>query len=702
MFYQKVNFLLTTSLVSFILFLSTTNSFSTTKGFDMVVIVDQSGSMMGVKSKGYNDPLGVRNDMVRRIFELLAKNGVQNRVTHRLGVVSFGDKVRIDLYLSEIDSSSVEKLRQQLDKSLKDVSLGNTHFLAAFKTAKNMFAKGKKADPGKRVILLITDGAPYIEGIQGGPYVKELRELIEASFPYPDYQTHVIALNDSLSDYWERYREFWRSVSHSHARKLQGDKEHIFRALHEVVNDILGTSAEHVSPDTYNEYPIPPYLESVVFDIFRVNPDVKVEIYSAKELEQPLSQDSKDVDIVNIGRTIQTLTVKKPTPGKWKIVKSDEKARVDIYLQRFFPRGKLLHPDPDVILGQYEKTNVKYRVEDGENNPIEEVPGYPLTLELSLVKPDSTRIQMKMQKSTELSEKSVFHTTREIECDLPGTYHTEVLIATKDLKNRQITIFRDQYSRFEVKEANLVTCNLLRPKSFENIPLYEKIVFVSKPLTFKFKFQDKDGDPVNLPAFFNGAQEDIINTYKIIKNEEQEISLKFTEPGDGILLGQASSLNNPGKYHVKFRPNKDNIPSQCTLRIVPDDLIFSRGLTLYNLIQIFAAGLLLFSILIVTGYNFYVNTRFPLKGTLYIDRLGDRQLVEYPLSRKRSRLVLKEFPIETMIKKINIKTKRDKKGGIIVTVTGDKKKVFLKDRILNDRGAATLKKVPYILRYRIK
>ena len=674
-----------------------------TRGFDFVVIVDQSGSMSGTKGLA-SDKLGVRNDMVKRTFDILAKDGILNKVTHRFGVISFGDTVRVDLPLSQITPTTVDRLRSRLESSLNDRSMGSTHFSAAFEAVGRMFAAKPLAEPGKRVIVLITDGAPYIEGIQISSYVRDLRELVSSSFPPPDYQLHVIALNDPSSNYWEQYGEFWKELSHNHEHKLKGDKEEIFTTLHKVIDNIIGSPGE---PITQTEVVMPPYLESVVFSIFQVETETVVKIISADNHKQPISDKDDNVAVVNVGNTIRTITIKNPKPGIWEILKSKKNASVNIYLQRFFPRGTLLHPAPGDSIKQFQKVRVKYRVENGEHKPLNELPGYPLTLELSLVKPDSSRVQMKMEKSSNPSEKSIYETTGEIECDLPGTYKVEILIATKDLKNRQVTLFRDQYSKFQVSGARLIKANLLSPEPLENISLYRRLIFLPNRMLFTFKFEDEEGNSLNLPAFFgNSHKDDILTVYNVNENGEEPVPMTFRFKEDGLLIGEPDGLTNPGKYHLKFRPNNSVVPSHYTLRISPDHLFFSRNLGIHNWLQIVLLAILLLSLTVFLVYSTYLNLRFPLKGVLYIDRLGDRSIAEFPLTRRRHRVTLTAFPNETMINKITVKAVRSKTGGVnVIKVIGNvknKKELFLKERILSDRGSATLKHVPYVLRYRLK
>jgi uncharacterized protein YegL len=700
MFYIKQNVHLKICFTLFLSLLINSNIYSTTKGLDLIVIVDQSGSMMGAGTKTNNDSEGVRNDMVRRILELMVQNGISNKVTHRLGVVSFGGTVRVDLPLSETKSISLEKMRKQLDSSLKDQSMGHTHFLAAFETVKNMFTKGIKATPGKRVIILITDGAPYIKNIKIALYVNKLRKLIESSFPYPDYRIHVVALNDPSNDYWEKYRDFWRSVSNNHARKLQGDKKYIFRALHDLINNITGTSAEHIPPTMYDNLVIPPYLESIVFDIFRIDTEVIVNLFPANDLQHSLTPDSGNVDFVNIGKTIQTVSVKCPVPGRWKIEKSNEEAKVDIYSQRFFPRGKLINPGPDALLRQYEAIFISYCVMDGDENPIKEIPGYPLTLELSLVKPDSSRIQIEMQKDLTMGE-SIYRTTREIECDLIGPYRTEVLIASKDLNDQSVPVFRDQWSGFIVQSAKLIDCKIVSPKPYEKIPVYKSLLLSPRHMYFKFMFIWDTGQPVNLPAVFKGKETNLLQISTLNKENDVETNFNFINKGSGILESETNIYKSPGQYHLKIRANKSYIPDNYTIRITPSNLFFIRYMNLSHWVQFFFIGLVILSFAFVGGREIWFNLRYPLRGTLYIDRLGGDQLKQYPLVSRFNRLTIKELPVQTRIKKIFVHAQRDRRRGITVTVLGDKKEVLLKSRNLTEKNSQVIiHKIPYALRYK--
>ncbi len=664
-------------------------------GLDLVVLVDQSGSMLGHGIPVKNDPYNVRNLMVTFTLDLMAKNAVLNQVTHRLGVISFGTTVRVDLPLSELSTDNIEKLRDSVKTIPAKESLEYTNFLAAFQAAAKMFASLPQRSERRRAIILITDGAPYVDEIPIHEYTKELRRFAAAHFPHPEYQILVVALNNPTSDYWDRYRGLWRDVSHNQARKLEGDENDIFAALHEVVTELVQT---RVIPVVEEEIVIPPYLESMVFDIFSVDPGVRVGIYSPEDPNTPLTPDSDGVEVVSIGEIIKTFTVRRPTPGLWMVRKSDSQARVDVFNQQFFPRGELVQPAPQE-LRQYETVSVAYRVVDGTGQPIRELAGYPLKLELSLVKPDDSRLRLDMERAPELGE-AVFRTVGETECDLPGRYRAEVLVATKDLNDQQVTVFQDGWSGFVVRAALRLECRIEAPRAGERLPLYGPVVFWPRPVATRFAFVDENEQPVNLAAILSGSPSELVELSLVRGNGELAPAVELRDLGGGILEGEIDGWLRPGEYRLRPRADRALVPEQYGVRFEPQEVPFSRHLTWLHWAQLVFLAAVVLSVVSVTGYHVWMNLLAPLRGTLYIDRLGSGQVAEYALNRRRQhRMTLKELPLETQLARIIVRARRGRPA-IIVTAINTKKKVLLKERTLIDRGQTMLKGIPYILKYR--
>jgi hypothetical protein len=461
-----------------------------------------------------------------------------------------------------------------------------------------------------------------------------------------------------------------------------------------VVTELLGTVAPRVVGDSLT---VAPYLESLVFDVFSVDPEVSVQIHYPDGT--PLSPDGEGVEVVTVGEIIRTLSVERPPPGLWRIEKSDEDARVEIFYQQFFPRGELLEPAGDAESRQYERVAVAYRVVDADGAPIQELPGYPLTLELALVQPDGNRSRFEMERRPELGE-AVYRTPEAVECDQPGRYGTEVLIATKDLNDQPVTIFRDQWSGFTVRQANRIDCRIERPRDLSRLPLFRSLVFLPRPVDLEFHFVDEEQQPINLPAVFSGPPEELLHLRLLRNGHPLTPKVELTDRGGGVVRGRIQGLGRLGEHLLEVRPERSQMPVQYSVRVVPPAVTFRRTLELHHWAQLAILALAVVSSATLGGRALWTNLRYPLRGTLYIDRLGGRQLREYSLKSRRNRMTLKDLPVETQIVKLVVRARRHRRGGVLVTALGNKKRVLLNQRTLTDRGQTMLQKVPYVLRYK--
>lgn len=194
---------------------------------------------------------------------------------------------------------------------------------------------------------------------------------------------------------------------------------------------------------------LPPYLESVVFDLFSEDPGAAVEVFAPGDLHHPLTPGAAGVEEIRLGNTLKTLSVRRPAPGRWIFRKSRPGTRVKILSQQFLPRGVLLEPAGGEPLRQHDRVFLTYRVTDAEGSPLQELPGYPLSAQLVLVHPNGLRRPLVMKLHPELGP-GVFRTREKIECKLSGRYWTEVVITAQDLSGRTVRVLQDRWSGFSV------------------------------------------------------------------------------------------------------------------------------------------------------------------------------------------------------------------------------------------------------------
>ena len=168
---------------------------------DVVFLVDQSTSM---SSEGGNDPTEQRKYAVQSAIIQMSDIALDNcpGIIHRVGVISYGSDVRIDLPLSEIgpfspiESGEAYNRRDELLATVSAESLGQTNPSLAFAAAQTMLNSAAPLNDGdrtrKRAIIFITDGIPCVDNELGtcgpnypaGSYMVGLQQQIDGGFTF--------------------------------------------------------------------------------------------------------------------------------------------------------------------------------------------------------------------------------------------------------------------------------------------------------------------------------------------------------------------------------------------------------------------------------------------------------------------------------------------------------------------------------------
>jgi hypothetical protein len=407
-------------------------------GLDMVLLVDRSGSI---------SPAGRRleNELVDLTMSILARSTREERVQHRVAVVSFGNAARIDLPLSAVDQPALQTIRAKLAAAESRRSLGNTNFPAACDAAAAMFTA---ADGRRRSILLVTDGRAYVPGITRDEIVRRMQRIVSSKLP-PPTTVDLLILGSG------RDAAPWRHLSGVHVRVARGRTEAL-AALHRNVGDLLGTPGQQLElRGALDTIELPPYLDLVVFDIIRDPTASEVSLF-APGARQPLEGHGPGVEEVRLGDAFFTLAVQRPAAGVWTFRKANADSRVRVLMQQFFPRGMLVGPDPRSHLLHQERVTVAYRLVDADGATLQELEAYPLSVDLMLARPDGRRIALPMKRA---SLSGVYRAAAPAECDVAGRYWTEVVVNAW-AGGRAVRVFEDRWSGFSVLAAPAVDCRL--------------------------------------------------------------------------------------------------------------------------------------------------------------------------------------------------------------------------------------------------
>jgi len=188
---------------------------------------------------------------------------------------------------------------------------------------------------------------------------------------------------------------------------------------------------------------LPPYLDSVVFDIFSGSTGGSVSVF-APGADQPLRAGTAGVQEIRLSDALSSMVVRRPAAGTWMFLKSDAQGAVRVFSQEFFVRGALIRPSPTRPLPRSSSIEVTYRLVDAQGQPVPELPDYPISVELRLTDPDGHAVSLPMRRRPELGA-GVFRGERPIQCDTPGRYWTEVRVSAS-----AVELFHDRWSGFSV------------------------------------------------------------------------------------------------------------------------------------------------------------------------------------------------------------------------------------------------------------
>jgi VWA domain-containing protein len=404
-------------------------SASAAPGLDLLLILDRSGSMS--RRSQHQEAL------LRMIVELLARDGETSRTAHRLGVIGFGSTPDVELPFTFLGPDNADL--QGRVAALHYVNRGDTDVLAAFVLAEKLFRALPSNSERRRGIILLTDGIAFVRGIDDEAYRTRLRE-----FAVEHFAGGHITLDALLLD--PRFRASWSTFARVSVTGSAPDK--LLPQAHVVTARLTGT---RTAESTAERLVVPPYLEMIVFDVFRAERTASVEIF-APGSPTPIRAGMNGILSLAVGDVMATVVVPHPPPGEWRVRKSRPDARVRVLSQQFFPRGRLLHPREIDTVRRCARVSVVYRLLNASGEPLQELSGYALALDLTLVKPIGPARTLAMEREQTLGT-AAFRSANDPVCDVTGRYWTDVRVTAVDSSGHRLEVFRDRWSGFSVSPA---------------------------------------------------------------------------------------------------------------------------------------------------------------------------------------------------------------------------------------------------------
>lgn len=660
-------------------------------GADIVFIVDQSGSMSGVRDGNPSDPFDLRADAVRYVIDKVGATKLyfNQQSRYRIGVVSFGDTAQIDMPLTElsaVNQAGWDVEREMLKSQVQAERLGFTNVAQGFAAAQQVFADAEVV-PGNRarVVVLLTDGRP---DLRDGPdetddtaryFEGQLLPQVASAFPANDYRFYVVAIDDRGA-FWPQTERYWqRAVSNrGFAERVQGSTD-IPLLFTRILDEFIGTNARRLSTGPFD---MPPYLQLAVFTVLKADPN------SSAQIVQPdgaALAHGGDVQIENNGPLIQRVTVLRPLPGQWSIT-TDSNTRYDIYLEPLQSRLQLV--DPTQPQPQQSQVSLTFQVLDNSGNPLPEAAGFPLTLNAVIQPPGLSALA---PITLVRGQNEMYTTPAPITLDQAGEWQVEV----SALVNNQ-PVLETARANFQVFSTTSVGIQIVAPLAGSTSQVRDEPLGPLRSTPIELHLVDGQGLPVTISdAFSNPLTEAISATLRSEGGAPTTIELEERERG--ILTADVPNLE-PGNYSLSVTlSNKLNqtyvVPPGTETVIATFTRLEHPGQARAAMIRVVSIGVpSVLGALLMAGLLYMFTSQ--MRGRLVVLR-GVRNIDSFDLPRRR-RGTWKNPPPVTNLEQVRVYS--EGKGRIGLQYREKGQHTWVKRTLEPERDLA-LSAPEYIIRY---
>lgn len=468
-------------------------------GLDVLLLVDYSGSMGGIRFNGVslygpegNDPAQVRFSGPQYMFDWLSDYRlVLGSSAPRINVaqIGFGNVVRPMLDWTAIapDGTSDDVWRNAL-LDLQDAisvdrfgfnNLGYTDFRTAFAAARTLLQNAPPAPPGqnnRRAIIVFTDGAPCVpptldavnfpcgDLVQVGAFdhLTALGDELRAWFSPDVYDIYVVGL-DASGEFWPQLQSYWGDVAclgSTECDPLQQvtqvtDASTSGAQFNAILADLLAglgnitSSLLNCPPCTFN---VPPYTQFVRVSIFKNNasPILGVQLLSPAG---PAGAAETGTDAAIQTYEI-TAGVDPIEPGLWTVSIPDPALVANISLASDLINARADASTSDT-LRQYLPVDITARIVDSEGLPLRtyrDAAGatrYPLTLTVQAYdfapdRADRDPVGSPVTLGVDPSAPDVNQFIGAVLFDQPGVYELRVTATFVDDAGTTVTLITDQ------------------------------------------------------------------------------------------------------------------------------------------------------------------------------------------------------------------------------------------------------------------
>ncbi|SEH05750.1 vWA domain-containing protein [Candidatus Venteria ishoeyi] len=595
-------------------------------GLNVVLIIDQSGSMYGYTDQRtgeriQTDPDGKRIYVVKKLIRYFAQRIQNTPLIHRISILEFGGNYKrgpdVNVIVSNCAISYNPGHPQSADQiaapcitsNLTAKHMNNTNTPEAMRKALEEIKLLSAIEAGRQLkILLITDGRPDVKG-SNGQYrnLEDLRSEIRGIDSQLDdlgVDFRVIGLKDK-TNYWDEGKYglsdgmFWNKITgkktNGHYKAAVADSHYVLeKRIDDLIDDWLDEAGKFKLPcgeTPTAEYEMRPYLDAVTFtvDFNKYGSALKVD-YAGKQVALIRPATSRDTEARH--------TIQRPLPGTYHF-KGQPDTDNDLFycvaVTETLPKVKLM--TPTVSVRKDEVAKIQFQVTQA-GKEFMDIPSLPVTkhlqAEVTATSPSGsvkhfTLAEIKYENKGIFSiewmptEEGRHEFTFQGEISIPGK-KTEKFIAENSAKNAGF---------IEVNPARTpLWLHLERPDTENGLKLTH-FPLLTRFIPVKLSLYEED-EEVSLEQYVIGDKNTWLELQVVYSDTGRAVtgteSLPLTVNDEGYLETQIpmhilpfKTLNGdlwyrPGTVSIKINAIADRTPPQHKLAgiYLPPELVSNR------------------------------------------------------------------------------------------------------------------------------
>jgi len=360
-------------------------------GIDLVVLIDQSGSMWGhpeyhpTKNDKWDHRIGGTQEIILRLVDDVRGS---SRL-HRFSVIDFGDEAEV-VWSNQVlrhDPADPDAVKREVDawlsRRVRAREWINTNTPLAMELAgQELRAMGPGETPTgrRRIVLVVTDGRanlpPADRATMRDRVRRQAEELTELGA-----EIWVLGLNDADYYWLDGDGAFWEAIAGDEDRVRLAERAST--SMPQIFYDITDSWLETISSPVDDEYFSPPYRSRLVFRVNFGKPHGAIRIVDPEGFELTPAAGGPG----SVPGTYVHFLRRDPQPGAYKVEKEAGHHYV-INVEWSPPKLERLAPAGRADLKT--ETRVVFQARNAEGEPLVELPEYPITPVLLVTPPAGT------------------------------------------------------------------------------------------------------------------------------------------------------------------------------------------------------------------------------------------------------------------------------------------------------------------------